>query len=192
MRALQLIADRKLELVDLPDPAAAGRGRGADPHQGGRAQPSRRVGFSRHGLRQAQAAAGRGRRSIRRDRGGRRRRHVVQNRRSSRDVWRADLRAMPRLPRGPRQSVRERRRHHGLPCRRLRARADQFAGAAGHPGAGRRSLRDAACAPIAFGTVEHMLFDNAKLKPGETILVHAGGSGIGSVAIKMAKASAAP
>jgi alcohol dehydrogenase len=50
------------------------------------------------------------------------------------------------------------------------------------------SLGDAACAPIAFGTVEHMLFDNAKLKPGETILVHAGGSGIGSVAIKMAKA----
>ena len=50
------------------------------------------------------------------------------------------------------------------------------------------SLRNAACAPIAFGTVEHMLFDNAKLRPGETILVHAGGSGIGSVAIKMAKA----
>ena len=50
------------------------------------------------------------------------------------------------------------------------------------------SLRDAACAPIAFGTAEHMLFDNAKLKPGETILVHAGGSGVGSVAIKMAKA----
>jgi len=50
------------------------------------------------------------------------------------------------------------------------------------------SLRDAACAPVAFGTTEHMLFDNAKLKPGETILVHAGGSGIGSVAIKMAKA----
>jgi alcohol dehydrogenase len=50
------------------------------------------------------------------------------------------------------------------------------------------SLRDAACAPIAFGTTEHMLFDNAKLNPGETILVHAAGSGIGSVAIKMAKA----
>jgi alcohol dehydrogenase len=33
-----------------------------------------------------------------------------------------------------------------------------------------------------------MLFDNAKLQPGETILVHAGGSGIGTVAIKMAKA----
>jgi alcohol dehydrogenase len=49
-------------------------------------------------------------------------------------------------------------------------------------------FRDAACAPIAFATVQHMLFDNAKLQPGETILVHAGGSGIGSVAIKMAKA----
>jgi NADPH:quinone reductase-like Zn-dependent oxidoreductase len=50
------------------------------------------------------------------------------------------------------------------------------------------SLHDAACAGIAFGTTEHMLFDNAKLEPGETILVHAGGSGIGTVAIKMAKA----
>lgn len=50
------------------------------------------------------------------------------------------------------------------------------------------SLRDAACAPISYSTVEHMLFDNAKLKPGETILVQAGGSGIGTVAIKMAKA----
>jgi alcohol dehydrogenase len=50
------------------------------------------------------------------------------------------------------------------------------------------SMRDAACAPIAFSTVEHMLFDNAKLKPGETILIQAGGSGIGTVAIKMAKA----
>ncbi len=50
------------------------------------------------------------------------------------------------------------------------------------------AFRDAACAPIAFATVEHMLFDNARLEPGETILVHAGGSGIGTVAIKMAKA----
>jgi alcohol dehydrogenase len=50
------------------------------------------------------------------------------------------------------------------------------------------AMRDAACAPIAFSTVEHMLFDNAKLKPGEAILVQAGGSGIGTAAIKMAKA----
>jgi alcohol dehydrogenase len=49
------------------------------------------------------------------------------------------------------------------------------------------SHRDAACAPIAFGTVQHMLFDNARLEPGETILVQAGGSGIGTSAIKIAK-----
>jgi alcohol dehydrogenase len=50
------------------------------------------------------------------------------------------------------------------------------------------SFHDAACAPIAFATVQHMLFDNAKLEPGESILVQAGGSGIGTAAIKMAKA----
>ena len=50
------------------------------------------------------------------------------------------------------------------------------------------SFRDATCAPVAFGTVQHMLFDNAKLESGETILVQAGGSGIGTAAIKMAKA----
>ena len=50
------------------------------------------------------------------------------------------------------------------------------------------SFEEAACAPIAFGTVQHMLFDNARLEPGETILVHAGGSGIGTAAIRMAKA----
>jgi alcohol dehydrogenase len=49
------------------------------------------------------------------------------------------------------------------------------------------SLRDAACAPIGFATVQHMLFDNARLQPGETVLVHAGGSGIGTAAILMAK-----
>ena len=50
------------------------------------------------------------------------------------------------------------------------------------------NMIDAACAPIGFSTVQHMLFDNAKLEPGETILVQAGGSGIGTAAIKMAKA----
>jgi NADPH:quinone reductase-like Zn-dependent oxidoreductase len=49
-------------------------------------------------------------------------------------------------------------------------------------------FEEAACAPIGFGTVEHMLFDNAKLESGESILVQAGGSGIGTAAIKMAKA----
>ncbi len=50
------------------------------------------------------------------------------------------------------------------------------------------SMIDAATAPITFSTVEHMLFDNAKLQPGETVLVQAGGSGIGTIAILLAKA----
>lgn len=50
---------------------------------------------------------------------------------------------------------------------------------------------DAACAPITFGTVEHMLFDNADLQQGEWVLVHAGGSGVGSAAIRLAKAAGA-
>ncbi|MYF07475.1 MAG: zinc-binding dehydrogenase [Rhodospirillaceae bacterium] len=50
------------------------------------------------------------------------------------------------------------------------------------------SAVQAACTTVTFATVQHMLFDNAKLEPGETILVHAGGSGIGSTAIRMAKA----
>jgi NADPH:quinone reductase-like Zn-dependent oxidoreductase len=50
------------------------------------------------------------------------------------------------------------------------------------------TVEDAACATITFGTVQHMLFDNAQLQPGETVLVQAAGSGIGSAAIRMAKA----
>ena len=50
------------------------------------------------------------------------------------------------------------------------------------------AVNDAACAAITFSTVEHMLFDNAKLEPGETILIQAAGSGIGTIAVKMAKA----
>jgi NADPH:quinone reductase-like Zn-dependent oxidoreductase len=49
------------------------------------------------------------------------------------------------------------------------------------------ALTDAACVPVAYATVEHMLFDNAQLEPGEWVLVHAGGSGIGSIAIRIAK-----
>jgi NADPH:quinone reductase-like Zn-dependent oxidoreductase len=49
------------------------------------------------------------------------------------------------------------------------------------------STEDAACVAVAYSTVEHMLFDNARLEPGEWILVHAGGSGIGSIAIRIAK-----
>lgn len=49
------------------------------------------------------------------------------------------------------------------------------------------SFAEAACAPVTFATVQHMLFDNAKLERGEWILIQAGGSGVGSSAILMAK-----
>jgi alcohol dehydrogenase len=52
-------------------------------------------------------------------------------------------------------------------------------------------LEAAACAPVTFGTPEHMLFDNAGLAAGQTVLVHAGGSGIGTAAIQLAKAAGA-
>jgi len=45
----------------------------------------------------------------------------------------------------------------------------------------------AALTPITFGTAEHMLFDNARLAAGQSVLVHAGGSGVGSAAIQLAK-----
>lgn len=49
----------------------------------------------------------------------------------------------------------------------------------------------ASLAGITFGTPEHMLFDNAGLSAGEIVLIHAGGSGIGSAAIQLAKAAGA-
>jgi NADPH:quinone reductase-like Zn-dependent oxidoreductase len=49
------------------------------------------------------------------------------------------------------------------------------------------AMHDAACVGVAYSTVEHMLFDNAQLEPGETILIQAGGSGIGTIAVKIAK-----
>jgi alcohol dehydrogenase len=45
----------------------------------------------------------------------------------------------------------------------------------------------AALTPITFGTAEHMLFDNARLSAGQWVLVQAGGSGVGSAAIQLAK-----
>ena len=49
-------------------------------------------------------------------------------------------------------------------------------------------LLAAATAPITYGTAEHMLFDNAHLESGQTVLIQAGGSGIGTAAIQLAKA----
>lgn len=49
------------------------------------------------------------------------------------------------------------------------------------------SAEAAALAPISFGTPEHMLFDNARIELGESVLVHAAGSGVGSAAIQLAR-----
>ena len=50
------------------------------------------------------------------------------------------------------------------------------------------SLEDAAGLPETFFTVWANVFDDARLKPGETLLVHGGTSGIGVAAIMLAKA----
>jgi len=44
-----------------------------------------------------------------------------------------------------------------------------------------------AAVPITFITVWHMLVDNARVKPGETVLVLGAGSGVGVAAIQIAK-----
>ena len=45
----------------------------------------------------------------------------------------------------------------------------------------------AAAIPVAFGTAWHALVSLAKLQPGERVLIHAVGSGVGSAALLLAK-----
>jgi NADPH:quinone reductase-like Zn-dependent oxidoreductase len=45
----------------------------------------------------------------------------------------------------------------------------------------------AVCIPVSFLTAWNMLFDTGQLQPGEWVLVHAGGSGLGSAAIQLAR-----
>ncbi len=44
-----------------------------------------------------------------------------------------------------------------------------------------------AATPLVFLTAWHMLLTRGELRPGETVLIHAAGSGIGSAAIQLAK-----
>lgn len=53
------------------------------------------------------------------------------------------------------------------------------------------SFEEAACLPLTFLTAWHMLFARAQLKPGETVLIHAAGSGVGSAAVQLAKLAGA-
>lgn len=50
------------------------------------------------------------------------------------------------------------------------------------------SIEEAAAIPENYFTVWHNVFERGGLKPGETILIHGGSSGIGNCAIQLAKA----
>lgn len=49
------------------------------------------------------------------------------------------------------------------------------------------SWEEAAALPLVTVTAWHMLVTRARVEPGETVLVHAAGSGVGSLAIQVAK-----
>src|SRR5436190_11463155 len=49
------------------------------------------------------------------------------------------------------------------------------------------TFAEAAAVPLDMLTAWHMLVTRAQLRPGETVLVHAGGSGVGSAAIQIAR-----
>lgn len=51
----------------------------------------------------------------------------------------------------------------------------------------RLSFEEAACLPLTFLTAWHMLVSRARLQPGETVLIHAAGSGVGSAGVQIAK-----
>jgi putative PIG3 family NAD(P)H quinone oxidoreductase len=56
------------------------------------------------------------------------------------------------------------------------------------PVSGGLSMVEAAAIPETFFTVWHNIFERGRLAAGETLLVHGGSSGIGTVAIQLAKA----
>jgi NADPH:quinone reductase-like Zn-dependent oxidoreductase len=49
------------------------------------------------------------------------------------------------------------------------------------------SFEEAAAMPVVFKTAWRMLTTKARVQPGETVLIHAAGSGVGSAAIQVAK-----
>lgn len=49
------------------------------------------------------------------------------------------------------------------------------------------SFEEAACVPLVFITAWHMAVARARVRPGETVLVMAAGSGVGSAALQIAK-----
>lgn len=52
-------------------------------------------------------------------------------------------------------------------------------------------ITEAACVPVPFGTADDCLFEFGRLKQGETVLIQAGGSGVGITAVQLAKRAGA-
>lgn len=52
---------------------------------------------------------------------------------------------------------------------------------------GKLSFNEAAAIPLCFLTAWHMLVARAQVKPGEVVLIHAAGSGVGSAGIQIAR-----
>jgi NADPH2:quinone reductase len=52
-------------------------------------------------------------------------------------------------------------------------------------------LERAACVPVPFGTADDCLFEFGHLREGESVLVHAGGGGVGMAAVQLAKRAGA-
>ena len=50
------------------------------------------------------------------------------------------------------------------------------------------SMLEAGAIPETLMTVWHNVFERGRLQPGETLLIHGGSSGIGTMAIQLAKA----
>lgn len=48
------------------------------------------------------------------------------------------------------------------------------------------AIEQAACVPVPFGTADDCLFEFGRLRAGETVLIHAGGSGVGIAAVQLA------
>lgn len=67
--------------------------------------------------------------------------------------------------------------------------AEKLAVAASHvlPKPKSLSFEEAAAVPLTFMTAWHALIDRARLRLGETILIHAAGSGVGVAAVQIAK-----
>jgi NADPH:quinone reductase-like Zn-dependent oxidoreductase len=55
------------------------------------------------------------------------------------------------------------------------------------PKPARLSFEEAAAVPLTFMTAWHALVQRARVRPGETVLVHAAGSGVGVAAVQIAK-----